>query len=249
MLAAAILTQQDLRLSSAVARSTAGTSVGLALNCDCAVKIRSSVVEALSHDRFDVLVDYTSARAAFENARAAVGSGVHVVVGSSGITADQLGILDGEARARRVGILTGNFAITAVLAQMFACHAARFVDSWEIIEYASQEKIDAPSGTARELASRLSKVTCPKQAMADSIVGDARARGAPVQGSQIHSIRLPGFVSAVEIILGRSNERLLIRHEAVNCAEPYVDGTLAAIRNVSNLVGVSHGLESVLELL
>ena len=249
LLTTTILDQGDLALSSAVARGAAGRSVGEALGCDSCVEIRASVAEALSRDSFDVLVDYTSATAAFDNVSTAIAAGVHVVVGSSGITAEQFDALDRDARARKVGVLQGNFAITAVLAQVFAACAARYVKSWEIIEYAHDDKIDAVSGTARELASRLADLGPSEHAIAtDGFVGDCRSRGATVQGTQVHAVRLPGMVFGFEIIFAQSHERLTIRHDASSHAEPFIDGTLLAIRNVGGLVGVHRGLESVLDL-
>lgn len=249
LLAATIMKQSDLALTSAVARSAAGRTVGEVLACDSDVKIRGSVAEALAQDQFDVLVDYTSARSAFENVRTAVAGGVHVIVGSSGITADQFEQIDGEAKARGVGVLHGNFAITAVLAQVFAACAARYIKSWEIIEYAYDGKIDAISGTARELAARLADNGPPHQTIApDAFVGDTRSRGASVQGTQVHAVRLPGLTFGFEVLFGQSHERLTIRHEATSHSEPYIDGTLLAIRKISGLVGMHRGLESVLDL-
>jgi len=248
-LTAAILEQNDLTLTSAVARSAVGRTVGQTLGCDSAVGIRRCVAEAVAADSFDVLVDYTSARVAFENAQTAVHAGKHVVVGSSGITSEQFAQLDGEARSRGVGMLHGNFALTAVLAQVFAVAAARYIKSWEIIEYAHDDKIDAVSGTARELAHRLAQQGPAQHALAPgAFVGDNRSRGATVQGTQVHAVRLPGLVFGFEVLFGRSQERLTIRHEVGNHSEPYIDGTLLAIRKVSALLGLHQGLESVLEL-
>ena len=245
----AIMTQEDMTLTSAVARRAAGQIVGHALGCDSETEIRASVKEAITRDTFEVLVDYTSARAAFENAQTAISAGKHVVVGSSGITAEQYAQLDGEAREKGVGLLHGNFALTAVLAQVFATAAARYIKSWEIIEYAHDDKIDAVSGTARELAHRLAQQGPPQHALApDDFVGDNRSRGATVQGTQVHAIRLPGLVFGFEVLFGRSQERLSIRHEAGSHAEPYIEGTLLAIRKVSTLLGLHQGLESVLDL-
>lgn len=62
------------------------------------------------------------------------------------------------ARAQGRGVLAcGNFALTAVLAMKFAEIAARYIDHFEVIDYASATKVDAPSGTARELAARCSR--------------------------------------------------------------------------------------------
>jgi 4-hydroxy-tetrahydrodipicolinate reductase len=244
-----VLSTPDMQLTSAIARSAAGKTVGQVLGCESDVIIRGSIREALAEDEFDVLVDYTSASAALEIVRTAIASGVHVVAGSSGITAEQYDVLDGDARSRGVGVVHGNFAITATLAQLFAEYAAQVVKSWEIIEYGSQGKIDAVSGTAQELATRLSKFGPPEHLIApDAFVGDTRSRGANVQGTQVHALRLPGVVFGFEIVFGKSHERLVIRHEAISHAEPYIEGTLLAIRKVSDLVGVQRGLESILKL-
>ena len=54
-------------------------------------------------------------------------------------------------------------------------------------------KIDAPSGTARELAARLSKVRAPEPTVpVEQTVGLPEACGATISGSQIHAVRLPG---------------------------------------------------------
>lgn len=249
LLTRAILDQPDLLLTSAVARGASSGTVGAALDCECNVEVRSSIADALSHDKFEVLVDYTSASCAFDNVRTALESGVHVVVGSSGITRERFEDLDRVARARGVGAIHGNFAISATLAQVFAARAARHLRNWEIIEYAHDDKIDAISGTARELASRLAESGPPECRIApNDLVGDSRSRGARVEGTQVHALRLPGMTFGLEIIFGRAHERLTIKHEATARAEPYIDGTLVAIRNVGRLIGVHRGLECVLDL-
>lgn len=249
LLATEVLAQDDLILTSAVARSVAGQKVGQVLGRDSDVEIRASVADALVRDSFDVLVDYTSATAAYDNVSAAIAHGKHVIVGSSGITAEQYAKLDEDARRKKVGVIHGNFAITAVLAQVFATAAARYIKSWEIIEYAHDDKIDAISGTARELASRLAAQGPSQHAIAaEGFVGDTRSRGATVQGTQVHAVRLPGHVFGFEVIFGRSHERLVIRHEAGSHAEPYISGTVLAIRHVQRLIGLHQGLESILDL-
>jgi 4-hydroxy-tetrahydrodipicolinate reductase len=82
----------------------------------------------------------------------------------------------------------------------------------------------------------------------EQTVGEREARGATVSGSQIHSVRLPGFVIGAEIIFGMADQKLTIRHDAGSSARPYVDGALLAIRRVSTLVGVHRGLDTVLDL-
>ncbi len=82
----------------------------------------------------------------------------------------------------------------------------------------------------------------------DRTVGPREARGATLSGSQVHSLRLPGYVISAEIIFGMPDQKLTIRHDSGSSARPYVDGALLAIRKVSALVGVHRGLDSVLDL-
>jgi 4-hydroxy-tetrahydrodipicolinate reductase len=143
----------------------------------------------------------------------------------------------------------GNFAITVVLLQKFAEMAARHIPHWEIIDYAHAGKRDAPSGTARELAARLSKIRPSELAVPlDQTQGEVEARGARLNGTQVHSIRLPGYAISAEIIFGLPGQQLSIRHDSGNSAEPYVGGALIAIRKVHTFSGLRRGLDSVLEL-
>jgi len=243
----AVLAADDLRLVSAVARAAAGDDLGEALGGrTLGVPVRATVAEAL--DGVDVLVDYTSAAAVKPNVLAAVEAGVGVVVGSSGLTAGDLVEIDALARARGVGVVaSGNFSVTAAMCQAAAFLAARHLPRWEIVDYASAGKPDVPSGTARELAERLGEVRRPEPGYPiDELHGPQEARGATVAGSQIHSVRLPGFVVSTEIVFGGEDERLTIRHDAGGSPRPYVEGTLLAVRRVPKLVGVIRGLDTLL---
>jgi 4-hydroxy-tetrahydrodipicolinate reductase len=126
--------------------------------------------------------------------------------------------------------------------------AARHLDAWEVIDYASATKPDAPSGTAREVAERLDEVRPPAVAVpVEDVVGPKEARGASVAGSQVHSIRLPSFVVSTEVVFATTGERLAIRHDAGETAAPYVAGTLLAIRAVIGRIGVMRGLDRLLD--
>jgi 4-hydroxy-tetrahydrodipicolinate reductase len=173
------------------------------------------------------------------------------VIGTSGLTDADYEDIDSAARAKNVGVIAaGNFSITAVLLQKFAVIAAQHLPQWEIIEYNSPAKPDAPSGTTRELLYRLSKAkkVPVSEYPVERTSGLKEARGATVNGTQVHSVRLAGFVSSSEIIFGGDHERLRITQEAGNSAEPYVTGTLLAARKVGSIVGLVRGLENFLEI-
>src|SRR5262249_18476194 len=132
-------------------------------------------------------------------------------------------------------------------AKHFALLAAKHLPSWEVIDYAHAEKPDAPSGTARELAEALGEGARNELAVpVERTRRDLEARGATVAGTQVHSGRLPGTVVALEGIFGVPDERLTIRHDAGKGAEPYVNGTLLAVRRVMETVGLVRGLDRLL---
>ena len=151
----------------------------------------SSVAEALDAVPADVLVDYTHAEAVKENVAAAIERGVNVVVGSSGLSAEDYAELDAAARARGVGVVAaGNFSLTAALLLRAAVDAARHLDAWEVIDYASSTKPDAPSGTSRELAERLGQVREPA---APVPVDDVRRRRARLEAPRSQGRRSTRF--------------------------------------------------------
>jgi 4-hydroxy-tetrahydrodipicolinate reductase len=232
--AEAVGAADDLELVAGVARSDA--------------RHFSSVAEALDAVDADVLVDYTHATAVEGNVRAALERGVGAVVGSSGLGADAYDAIDALARERGVGVIAaGNFSLTAALLLRFATEAAAHFCSWEVIDYASAGKEDAPSGTAREIAERLAAVHRPEPGVPlDDVLGSPAARGATVAGTQVHSLRLPGFVVSTELVFASGGERLTLRHDAGPTPEPYVAGTLLAIRSLPGRVGLTRGLDRLL---
>jgi len=78
-------------------------------------------------------------------------------------------------------------------------------------------------------------------------VGMPETRGGTLAGSQVHAVRLPGFVLGAEAIFGMPDQTLTLRHNAGSSATPYVEGALLAIRRVSGLVGLHRGLDAVIE--
>jgi len=245
-----ILETEDLELVGAVSRTYQSQHLGTVLGCpQIDLTISGSVQEALK-TRTDVLIDYTHPSVVKSHVLQAVNHGVHVVVGTSGLTESDYAEIDAASRDHRVGvILGGNFALTAVLMQRFALVAAKYIPQWEIIDDADAKKIDSPSGSARELAYRLSHVRKPEVAYSiEETIGQKESRGATVKGSQVHSIRLQGCGFSMEIRFGMPNERLVLRHEAGNSAEPYVYGTLLSARKVGSFIGLVKGWEEILEL-
>lgn len=239
----------DLELVGAVARTDAGKSLREILGDGAGdAKLSATASEALKAPT-DVLVDYTKPDAVKANVFAAIERGVNVVIGTSGLTDADFAEIERAASDKGVGVIAaGNFAITAVLMQRFAAEAAKYLNHWEIVEYGAAMKPDAPSGTTRELVNRLAQIKPPEiMYPLEKTMGVIEARGATMDGMQVHSVRLPGFTIAVEIIFGETDERLTIRHDAGGSAEPYLAGTLLAIRKVKEVKGLIRGLDKILD--
>lgn len=246
--AIAVSKSTEFELCGAVSRSAAGSDIGVVLGLEPKkIKVSDTVVEALERP-IDVLIDYTHPSIVKQNVLTALKKGVGVVIGTSGLSEEDFQDIEQVAKKHSIGVIaSGNFSLTAALAKRFALMAAKHLPQWEIIDYSYEGKVDAPSGTTRELAAHLAKVRANRVVVPiDQVIGLKEARGAELEGSRIHSVRLPGFVLSFETIFGLPNERLSIRHDAGSGAEPYVDGTLLAARKLQDVKGVVRGLDNLL---
>jgi len=168
----------------------------------------------------DAAVDFTTPEAAPANVRAALEQGVSCVVGTTGWEPTELGKLAAEKGLRL--FVAPNFSIGAVLMMRFARDAAAHFPRAEIIELHSEQKKDAPSGTAKATA---------------GLMG-----GDPA----IHSVRLPGLVAHQEVIFGGEGQLLTIRHDTTG-RESFADGVLLALEKLGDLPpGLTVGLETLI---
>ena len=192
------------------------------------VIVTRSLADALETP-FDVLVEYTSAETAKGHAIVAARAGRHVVIGSSGLTTADYDEIDAVAREHGVGVVAvGNFAMTAALLQRFAVEAAAYLPSWEIIDGLGRKR-DAPSGMAGSWPGVCHRSDLPRPSPRGRDGRAVDARSADIDGSRIHSVRLPGYTIGLEVRFGQADERLTISYDAGPGAGPYIAGTLLAI--------------------
>jgi 4-hydroxy-tetrahydrodipicolinate reductase len=211
---------------------------------------------ALAEAGAEVAVDFTRAEAAMANARWCAANGVHAVIGTSGLGADDLAelaeLFPGDGGGPNCAWVP-NFAVGAVLMMHLAALAAPHMESVEIVELHHDGKIDAPSGTATETARRLAAARRdagggswpPDRTTKTTVEG---ARGGEGAGSiRIHSVRLPGLVAHQEVLFGTVGQTLSIRHDTYDRA-CFVPGVLLAVRGVGHRPGLTVGLDSFLGL-
>ena len=197
----------------------------------------------------DVVIDFTNSAWTPGLAAAAMERNIRLVIGTTGLPEDFLPWLEKEAKTRKTGaVVAANFAIGAVLMIYFARQAARFFDNAEIIELHHDQKVDAPSGTAKTTAelmraARETAFTYPPTEK-ETIPG---ARGAELGGIAIHSVRLPGLVAHQEVIFGGLGQTLTIRHDTTG-RESFMPGVVMATREVMKLNHLAVGLDALFGL-
>lgn len=202
---------------------------------------------ALADAGVDVGIDFTVLDAARENLRWCAAHDVHAVVGTTGFSTDDLDeFAELFSHSAANALIAANFAIGAVLMMRFAEMAAPWFETAEIIELHHDQKADAPSGTAMTTARRM--VAASREWGSDptrTVVADG-ARGALVDDSiRVHAVRLRGVIASQEVILGTTGQTLAIRHDTFDRAS-FMPGVLLAARRVSDLSGLTLGLDALL---
>ncbi|MEM9977530.1 MAG: 4-hydroxy-tetrahydrodipicolinate reductase [Cyanobacteria bacterium P01_D01_bin.2] len=195
-----------------------------------------------------VMVDVTHPAKIYEQVRAAIAYGVRPVVGTTGLTSEQIINLAEFAEKASIGcLIIPNFAIGVILMQQAALQAAQYFDHVEIIEMHHNRKADAPSGTAVQTAQMLREVKPsfnPPQVKEKESMAGARG-GSTDDGINIHSVRLPGLVAHQEVMFGAAGQVYTLRHDALDrvCFMP---GVLLSIRKVLPLKSLLYGLDKIL---
>jgi 4-hydroxy-tetrahydrodipicolinate reductase len=234
----AVLAQADMRLVGALDPSGVGGDAGRG------VSVTDHLEEALRDAQ--VMVDFTRGDVAPANVLGALSRKVACVVGTTGISSDDLRRIEAaSAEHGRAVLVAPNFALGAVLMMRFAQEAAKYYEWAEIIELHHENKIDAPSGTALRTADMMAESRPSFKAVAGETEKLGGARGAQRGGVHLHSVRLPGLVAHQEVILGASGETLTIRHDSMHRAS-FMPGVMLAIRRILDRQGLIVGLEHLM---
>jgi len=212
------------------------------------VPFSSDLEHILSSYHPDVLVDFTIAQATMPAVRIATKQGVNLIIGTTGLTSDELNEIDRLATAHQVGaVVAPNFALGAVLMIHLAKVVAKYLDYAEIIELHHHQKADAPSGTALATAKAMATARGKPFNRPREQGKTSSSRGEEVEGITIHSVRLPGLLAHQEVLLGAPGQTLSIRHDTIS-RECYMPGIILAIKKVVKRRGLVYGLDTLLGL-
>ncbi|ELS02983.1 dihydrodipicolinate reductase [Xenococcus sp. PCC 7305] len=251
----AVASAKDLMLVGAVDNNPhlLGQDVGEVAGCGALEvpilnDLQSVLVLATQEAIQGVMVDFTHPDSVYENVRSAIAYGVRPVVGTTGLSDEQLEDLSEFADKASTGALViPNFSIGMVLLQQAALKAAEYFDHVEIIELHHNQKADAPSGTAIKTAQMLAKVgkTYNPQLVSET-EHLAGARGSLAEENiRIHSVRLPGLIAHQEVIFGATGQIYTLRHDTSD-RSCYMPGVLLCIRQVTEMTSLVYGLENIL---
>ena len=231
-------------------------AVELKPDSDCLLLPDSSATVPFSSDlenillrcQPDVLIDFTTALVTMPAARTAASRGVNLVIGTTGLSAEDINEIDRLATANKVGaVVAPNFAIGAILMIHLAKISARYFDYAEIIELHHHLKTDAPSGTAIATAKAMAAARGKPFSQPPQPQKPPDSRGQKVEGITVHSIRLPGIIARQEVLLGGAGQTLSLKHDAIS-RECYMPGVILATREVMKLKGLVYGLDALLDL-
>lgn len=251
----AVAGSPDVTLFAAVDRNPqvvgqdVGELVGIEpLEVPIADDLEGILAAAAQEKVLGAMVDFTHPSSVYENIRTAIAYGIHPVVGTTGLSPQQIEELAEFADKASTGcVIVPNFSIGMVLLQEAAIRASQYFDHVEIIELHHNQKADAPSGTALQTAqmlAELGKTYNPAQVEEKEHLPGARGSLAE-EGIRIHSVRLPGLIAHQEVLFGAPGQIYTLRHDTSDRA-CYMPGVLLAIRKVTQLKTLVYGLEKLL---
>ena len=119
---------------------------------DLGVKIADAMQKSADHA--DVLIDFTAPQSTLQNIRAAVDTGLAIVIGTTGISGELLSEVESLAKKIQC-VLAPNMSVGVNVMFKIAGEMARILGGdydMEILEVHHRLKKDAPSGTAMRLA-------------------------------------------------------------------------------------------------
>lgn len=242
----AVSREKDMVVAAAVDRNQIGSDAGVLAGIGpLQVPIVSSLKEAPSSGKPEVMVDFTTYNPGLPFIRSSLQTKIACVIGTTGFSESDIQTLRKLSKTCQTPVLLApNFALGAVLLMKFAQEAARYFSWSEIIELHHEKKQDAPSGTALRTAQRMleSRSSFNKT---DSDEKLEKVRGGQYRGIRIHSVRLPGLVAHQEVLFGSTGEILTLRHDSIS-RESFMPGVILAIRKILTAKGLILGLEHLL---
>jgi len=243
-----ILDTKGVTLSAAFDLMNIGKDVGEIIGAgklNVLVSDPKNLSSVLKETKTDVLIDFTIAAATAVNAPAVAAAGVNLIIGTTGLTAEQkTNITEAVAKNNVAAVISSNYSIGVGVFFKLIKDAARYLgDDYdvEIIEAHHNQKKDAPSGTAVTAAEIISKEMNNKELVFGR-------EGICPRGKEIgiHAVRGGDIVGDHTVMFIGNSERIELRHQA-HSREIFVSGAVMAAKWVaSQKKGVVYDMSDVL---
>lgn len=202
----------------------------------------SEIEAALKEIQPDVLIDFTIAKAAVENACTAAQMGVDLVVGTTGLSAEQHSQMRKAIEGNVAAVISPNFSLGVNVFWKLVAEAALALKDYdiEVIEAHHNQKKDAPSGTA------LATVEAIAAALGEKEIVYGRQGLMPRKKEiGVHAVRAGDIVGDHTVLIAGPGERLEIKHQAHSRAA-FASG---AVRAAAWVAGRSPGIYSMADVL
>ena len=243
-----ILATEGLELSAAFDLVNIGKDIGEIVGAGpIGVKVTDpkDLVQTLKDSKTEVLIDFTVAAATAVNAPAAASAGVNLIIGTTGLSAEQKTMItDAVIKNNVAAVISTNYSIGVGVFFKLIKQAAEYLGNdydVEIIEAHHNQKKDAPSGTAMTAYEILSDAMGGK----DKVCG---REGVCPRGKEIgiHAIRGGDIVGDHTVMFIGNSERIEIRHQA-HSREIFVAGAVMAAGWVAKQKkGIVYSMQDVL---
>ncbi len=243
-----LLETEGVALSAAFDLVNIGRDVGEVIGVGTLgvpVSASEDLASVLRETQTDVLVDFTIAAATAVNAPVAAAAGVNLIIGTTGLTAEQRAdITDAVVGNNVAAVISSNYSIGVGVFFKLVREAARYLGEGydvEIIEAHHNQKKDAPSGTAVTAAEIISE----EQGGKEFVFG---REGICPRGREIgiHAVRGGDIVGDHTVMFVGNSERIELRHQA-HSREIFVGGAVMAAKwVVSQEKGAVYAMSDVL---
>ena len=243
-----------VRVSLIGAAGRMGQAIAAAAEAESAIEITAKLDLGDTIDApiggCDVVIDFSHVDATEQLCAACVAARKPLVIGTTGHSAAQTAVIK-EATKTIPIILAANFSIGVNTLFWLTRKAAELLGDGfdiEIVETHHRMKKDAPSGTAKRLASVLAEVRGLNvdSNLAHGRVGEVGER--PANQIGVHAIRAGDVVGEHTVMFASAGERLELTHKA-SSRETFAVGALRAAQWIIGKPASLYNMEHVLGLL
>jgi 4-hydroxy-tetrahydrodipicolinate reductase len=182
-----------------------------------------SLGSILQDTKPDIAIELTSNLSVFDNTKTIIQNNVRPIIGSSGLTQNEIKHLSVECDNKSLGgLIIPNFSLGIACVNKMSNTLKEHFSDFSIVEYHHRAKKDKPSGTAKHLANILT-----------------------LDESEIASVRSDDFLAKLQLYVASQYERIIIDHESFD-RKSFEPGIILSLKKIMELNKLVIGLENIL---